>query len=92
MEVGRSAFKILTDKPSGGPPQGMPRRRWKDNIRIALEGICVNTRNWIDSAQDKDNSRGFVNATLNPRVSQVMELVAVAMPSGVLTFYEVHAR
>ena len=37
MEEGRSAFKILTDKPTGNRPLGRPRRRWEDNIRMDLE-------------------------------------------------------
>ena len=32
MEEGRSAFKMLTDKPRGNKPSGRPRRRSKDNI------------------------------------------------------------
>ena len=36
---GRSAFKILTGKPTGKRPLGRPRRRWEDNIRIDLEEI-----------------------------------------------------
>jgi hypothetical protein len=51
MEAGRSAFKILTDKSKGERPSGRPRHRWKDNVRIALKEIGINTRNWIDSAQ-----------------------------------------
>ena len=34
MEEGRSAFKILTGKPTGKIPLGRPRRRWEDNIRM----------------------------------------------------------
>ena len=30
MEKGRSAFKILTGKPTGKRPLGRPRRRWVD--------------------------------------------------------------
>ena len=37
MEEGRSAFKILTGKPTGKRPLGRPRRRWEDNIRMALK-------------------------------------------------------
>ena len=37
MEEGRSAFKILTSKPTRRRPLGRPRRRWEDNIRIDLE-------------------------------------------------------
>ena len=65
MEEGRSAFKILTSKPTGKRPLGRLRRRWEDNIRIDLEEISINARNWVDSAQDRDYWRAFVNAALN---------------------------
>ena len=39
MEEGRSAFKILTDKPTGRRPIGRPRRRWEDNFRMDLKEI-----------------------------------------------------
>ena len=51
MEEGRSAFKILTAKPTGKRPLGRPRRRLEDNIRMDLEE--VNAGNWVDSAQDR---------------------------------------
>ena len=56
MEKGRSVFIILTDrpKPRGKRPLGRPRRRWEDNIRMDLEEIGINKRNWVDSAQDRD--------------------------------------
>ena len=37
MEEGRSAFKILTGKPTEKRTLGRPRRRWDDNIRMDLE-------------------------------------------------------
>ena len=37
--------------------------------------IGFSARNWVDSAQDRDDFRGFVNAALNLRVSYVMKLV-----------------
>ena len=43
MEESRSAFKILTGKPTGKRPLGRPRRRWEDNIRLDLEEIG----NWV---------------------------------------------
>ena len=69
MEEGRSAFKILTGTPAGKSLLGMPRRRWDDNIRMDLKGIGISTRNWVDSAQDRDYWRILVNAALNLRVS-----------------------
>ena len=65
MEESRSAFKILTHKPTGKRPLGRPRRRWEDNIRMDLG---INTGNWVDSAQDRNYWRALVNAALNLRV------------------------
>ena len=42
MEEGRSAFKILTGKPTGKRPLGRPRHRSEDNIRMDLEEIGIN--------------------------------------------------
>ena len=65
MEEGGSAFKILTGKPTGKIPLGKPRRRWEDNIRMELKEIDINTRNWVDSAQDRNYWRALVNEALN---------------------------
>ena len=46
-EEGRSAFKILTDKPTGKRSLGRTRHRWEDNIRMNLKEIGINTRNCI---------------------------------------------
>ena len=54
MEEARSAFKILTGTPAGKRPLGRPRHRWENNIRVDLKEICINTRNLVDSAQDRD--------------------------------------
>ena len=50
-------------------------RRWEDNIRMGRKEIGINTRNWVDSAQDRNYWRALVNAALNLRVSQAMEEV-----------------
>ena len=39
MEESRSAFKILTDKPTEKRPLGRPRCRWEENIRMDLNEI-----------------------------------------------------
>ena len=49
-----TALKMLTGKPTGKRPLWRPRRRWEDNIRMDLKVIGINTRNWVDSAQDRD--------------------------------------
>ena len=54
MEEGRSAFKILTVTYPEKRPLERPGRRWEENIRMDLKEISMNTRNWVDSAQDGD--------------------------------------
>ena len=45
IKGGRSAFKILTGKPTQNRPLGRPRCRWEDSIRKDLEEIAINARN-----------------------------------------------
>ena len=61
-------MKILTGKPTGKRPLGRPRRKWEEKIKMDLEEIGINARNWVDSAQDRDYWRALVNAGLNLRV------------------------
>ena len=65
MEKGRSAFKILIGKPAGKRPEGRPKRRWEDYVRMDLKEVYNHTRNLVDSAQDRGYSRALVNAALN---------------------------
>ena len=68
MEESRSAFKILTGKPTGKRPLGRPRRRWEDNIRMDLEEIGINAGNCVDLTQNRDTWGALVNSALNLRV------------------------
>jgi hypothetical protein len=65
MEEGRSAFKIVSGKPTEKRQLGRPRHRWEDNIRMDLKEIGINTRNCVNSAQDRDYWRALVNAALS---------------------------
>ena len=53
MEEVRSAFIILTGKPTAKRSLVRSRQRWKDNIRMGLKEIGINPGNWVDSAQDR---------------------------------------
>ena len=66
MEENMSASKILTGMPAGKRPLGRPRRRWEENIRMYLKEICINTRNWVYSAQDRDYWRAFCKLDNEP--------------------------
>jgi hypothetical protein len=61
-------FQNLNGKPTTKRPLGRPRPRWEGNIRMDLKEMGFNTRNWVDSAQDRDYWRAVMNAALNLRV------------------------
>ena len=50
---------------TGKMPLGRLRRRWEGNIRMDLKEIGTNTRNWGDSALDRDYWRSLVITTLD---------------------------
>ena len=68
FEEDRSVFKTLKGTTTRKRPLGRPTHRWEDNIRMDLKEICINTRNWVDSSQDRDYWRIIVNSALNLRV------------------------
>ena len=45
-----------------------------------LTDIGVNTRNWIDSAQDRDYWRTHVSATLDLQVPYAMAILVLSTP------------
>ena len=65
MEEGRSTFKLLTGKPTGKRPLGRPRHRWEENVRMDLKEISINTRKWVESAQDMDYWKALVNVAFH---------------------------
>jgi hypothetical protein len=50
----RNAYRILLGKLEGKRPLGRPRRRWVDNIKMALRKTGWDGIDWIDLAYDKD--------------------------------------
>ena len=72
MEDCRSAFKILTGKPTGWRLLGRPRHRWEVHIRMDLKELGINTRNWVDLAQDRNYWRALVKVALNLQVLEAI--------------------
>ena len=68
MDEGGSDFNILTCKSTGKRPLWRSRLRWEDYITMELKEIGINTRNWVDSAQDRNYWISLVKAALNLRV------------------------
>ena len=65
IEENGSTFKIVTGKLQERT-SGRPRRRWEDNIKIDLKVIGIDTRNWVDSAKDRDYWRALVQYGIKP--------------------------
>jgi hypothetical protein len=61
----RNAYRILV-----GKPEGRPRRRWVENIKIDLREVGWDGMDWIDLVQDRDKWRALVNTVMNLRVLQ----------------------
>jgi hypothetical protein len=56
-------------KPKRERPLGRPRRRWVDNIKMALRETGWDGMDWIDLVQDRDQRRALVNTVMNIPVS-----------------------
>jgi hypothetical protein len=48
--------------------QGIPRRRWVDNIRMDLGEVGWGDVDWIGLAKDRNRCKALVNSVLNLRV------------------------
>ena len=59
---------MLTGKYPENRSLGRHRRSWEDNVRIDIEAIGINTRNWADSTRGTNYCKALLNATLNLRV------------------------
>jgi len=64
---GRDVHRVLVGKPEGKRPLGRPRRRWEDNIKMALWEVGRGG-DWMELAQDRDRWRALVNTVMNFRV------------------------
>jgi len=64
----RGAHRVLVGKYEGKRPLGRPRRRWEDNIKMALQGVGCGGMDWIDLAQDRDSWQAFVKTVMKLRV------------------------
>ena len=61
-------YRVLVGKPDGRRPLARPRRRWVDNIRMALQDVRCGCMDWIGLAQDRGRWRTLVSAVMNLRV------------------------
>jgi hypothetical protein len=73
MKARKGAYRVLAKKPEG-KPLGRPRRRWEDNIQMALQEVGWDSINWIDLAQDRDRWRALVIAIITLRFHNKREI------------------
>jgi len=62
-------YRVLLGKPEGRRPQGRPRSRCVDSIRMDLQEVGCGYMDWIGLAQDRDMRRTLVSAVMNLRGS-----------------------
>ena len=66
--AGKGEYRVLEGKDEGRRQLGRPRRRWKDNIKVGLQGVGWGV-DFIDLAQYRDTLWAFVIVVMNFRVS-----------------------
>ena len=67
MGEDRGLYRVLLGKPEGRRQLGRPRRRWVDNIRMALQEVGCVYIDWIGLDQDRDRWRTLMSAVMNLR-------------------------
>jgi hypothetical protein len=65
MGEGIGVYRVLVGRPESKRPLRRPRRRWDDNIKMDLRELGIDEANWIRLAQDRVQSRAFVNMVMN---------------------------
>jgi hypothetical protein len=68
MGEGRGVYRVLVGKHEGKRPQGRPRCRWEDNIKVYVQEVGYGGVDWIGLTQDRDRWQKLVNAVMNFRV------------------------
>jgi hypothetical protein len=61
----RAVYRVLVGKPERKRPLGVPRRRWKENIKADLQEMGFGVIDWIELFQYRDRWRALVNEVMN---------------------------
>jgi hypothetical protein len=55
-------------KPEGKRPLGRPRCRWEENVKMDVQEVEWEGRDWIDMTQNRDMWWAVVKAVMNLQV------------------------
>ena len=58
-------YRVLVRKPEGKRPLGRSKCKWEDNIKMELQEVGCDGKDWIELAQDRDGWHAFVTAVTN---------------------------
>ena len=64
----KALYRVLVGKPEGKRPLGRPRYRWEGNIKMDLQEIGWEGKDWIGPVQNREDWESLVNAVMNFRV------------------------
>jgi hypothetical protein len=68
MGENRGVHRLLVGKPEGKRPLERPRRRWEDNIKMALQEVGGGRGDWMELAPDRESWRALVGTVGKFRV------------------------
>ena len=70
MAESRGVYRVLVGKPEEGKrPLGRPSRRWEDNIKMDIQEVGCEGKDWIELAEDSDRWRALVNVVMKLRIA-----------------------
>jgi hypothetical protein len=64
----KNTYTTLLGKPEGTRPFGRPRRRWENNVKIALKDTSCQNVDWIQLAQDRVQWPAVLNMVMKLRI------------------------
>jgi hypothetical protein len=64
----RGVHRVLVGKPEGKRPLGIPRCRWEDNNKMAVQEDGGGRGDWKELAQNMEGRRALVGTVKNLRV------------------------
>jgi hypothetical protein len=64
----RNAYRVLVGKPDGSRPPGRYMHTWEADIKIDIKELRLESLDWINLTQDRDECGAVVIGVLMPGV------------------------